>query len=78
MHLKNIKTIDYLLFKKKTSGITLLFFKAKGLSIVQDVEKDKSMVQELLDFKGKLDLLITDAFNNNDKFLTLLKVIIWN
>lgn len=42
---------------------------------MQDVEKDKTMVQELLDFKGKLDCLITDAFSNNEKFLTILKVI---
>ena len=57
--------------------IFLTFSKVKGLSIVQDVEKDKTMVQELLDFKGKLDHLITDAFSNNEKFLTLLKVIFY-
>ena len=32
------------------------------------------MVQELLDFKNKLDLVIEEAFNKNEKFIIAMKV----
>ena len=47
----------------------------KGLSIVQDVEKDKTMVQEMLDLKERLDTLIDDAFKKDEKFVNAMKVI---
>ena len=54
----------------------MFHFQLKGLSIVQEVEKDKTMVQDLLDFKAKLDCLIKEAFKNNERFITLLKVLL--
>jgi len=36
-------------------------------------EKDKTMVQELLDFKEKLDNILKKCFRSNDKFVTSLK-----
>ena len=31
------------------------------------------MVQELLDFKDKLDLIMTDCFNSNSQFIVAMK-----
>ena len=36
-------------------------------------EKDKTMVQKLLDFKAKPDRIVTKCFLNNDKFAVALK-----
>ena len=36
-------------------------------------EKDKTMVQELLDFKDKMDTVVNDCFCNSDKFVLALK-----
>ena len=45
----------------------------RGKVIVLNPEKDKTMVQELLDFKAKLDRIVTKCFLNNDKFAVALK-----
>lgn len=46
----------------------------QGASIVLDPEKDKSMVQDLLDFKDQLDCIIDDAFMKSEKFVNSMKV----
>lgn len=38
-----------------------------------DAEKDKDMVQNLLDFKDKMDNIIEVCFSKNDKFVNALK-----
>lgn len=45
----------------------------KGRTIVIDPEKDKSMVQDLLDFKDKMDHIVRNCFEHNDKFLNSLR-----
>jgi len=49
------------------------YVKKRGKVIVINPEKDKTMVQELLDFKEKLDNILKSCFRNNDKFVTSLK-----
>jgi len=49
------------------------FVKKRGRVIVVNPEKDKSMVQELLDFKDKLDLIMCDCFESNSHFITSMK-----
>lgn len=36
-------------------------------------EKDKGMVQELLDFKDKMDGIVSECFGTSDKFVLALK-----
>lgn len=38
-----------------------------------DPEKDKDMVQELLDYKDKVDHIIDVCFQKNDKFVSVMK-----
>ncbi|XP_046414629.1 cullin-4A isoform X2 [Neodiprion virginianus] len=45
----------------------------KGRTIVIDPEKDKTMVQELLDFKDKMDNIVNTCFHRNEKFGNSLK-----
>lgn len=40
-----------------------------GKTIVQDPEKDKSMVEDLLNFKDKIDNIVTESFKTNIKFV---------
>jgi len=49
------------------------FIKKRGKVIVINPEKDKTMVQELLDFKDKLDMCFEKCFGNNEKFSTAIK-----
>ena len=49
------------------------FIKKKGRTIVIDPEKDKSMVQDLLDFKDKMDNIVLTCFDRNEKFLNSLR-----
>lgn len=44
-----------------------------GRTIVIDPEKDRTMVQELLDFKDKMDQVIITCFQSNEKFSNSLK-----
>lgn len=44
-----------------------------GRTIVVDPEKDKTMVQELLDFKDKMDNIVHVCFQKNEKFSNSLK-----
>ena len=49
------------------------YVKKRGKVIVVNPEKDKTMVQELLDFKAKLDRIVSNCFMNNEKFAVALK-----
>merc|ERR1712110_440174 len=49
------------------------FVKKRGRLIVVNPEKDKTMVQELLDFKEKLDLIMQDCFKSNEQFIVSMK-----
>lgn len=42
--------------------------KKRGQAIVLDKEKDRSMVQELLDLKSHLDSIVSECFQSNEKF----------
>lgn len=50
-----------------------LFLQNFGTTIVVNPEKDKDMVQELLDFKDKVDHIIEVCFQKNEKFINLMK-----
>jgi len=49
------------------------FVKKRGRVLVVNPEKDKTMVQELLDFKDKLDLIVGDCFKSNEQFIVSMK-----
>ncbi|XP_063703800.1 cullin-4A [Culicoides brevitarsis] len=72
-------TLLYQLFSRVKNGVAELctafnsYIKKKGRTIVIDPEKDKSMVQDLLDFKDKIDYIVYNCFDHNDKFLNSLR-----
>ncbi len=49
------------------------FFKKHGRTLVIDADKDDKMVDELLEFKEKLDRFLHECFHNNEKFSNTLK-----
>uniref|UniRef100_A0A0B7AC95 Cullin-4A n=1 Tax=Arion vulgaris TaxID=1028688 RepID=A0A0B7AC95_9EUPU len=71
------------LFNRVKDGFKLLrlefaaYIKKTGRLIVvnpnSDPEKDKDMVQKLLDFKDKIDNIILECFDKNDKFVNVMK-----
>uniref|UniRef100_A0A668VZM2 Cullin-4B n=1 Tax=Oreochromis aureus TaxID=47969 RepID=A0A668VZM2_OREAU len=69
----------YQLFSRVRGGVQVLlqhwieYIKAFGSTIVINPEKDKTMVQELLDFKDKVDLIIDVCFMKNEKFVNAMK-----
>lgn len=69
----------YQLLNRVKNGLTELctafnaYIKKRGKTIVIDPEKDKTMVQELLDFKDSTDNIVATCFNKNDKFNNSLK-----
>ncbi len=44
-----------------------------GAAIVDDPERDKSMVQELLELKRKLDTVICEAFRDNERLYNVVR-----
>lgn len=44
-----------------------------GKTLVTEPEKDRVMVQELLNFKDRLDQIVTDCCNKNEKFVQAVK-----
>uniref|UniRef100_A0A8C5WHG6 Cullin family profile domain-containing protein n=1 Tax=Leptobrachium leishanense TaxID=445787 RepID=A0A8C5WHG6_9ANUR len=68
-------TLMFQLFSRLKGGQSILlqhwgeYIKNFGSSIVVNPEKDKDMVQELLDFKDKVDHIIDVCFLKNEKFL---------
>uniref|UniRef100_A0A8C9TIS8 Cullin 4A n=1 Tax=Scleropages formosus TaxID=113540 RepID=A0A8C9TIS8_SCLFO len=69
----------YQLFSKVKGGLSVLlqhwkeYIKNFGGTIVGSPEKDKDMVQELLDFKDKIDHIIQTCFQKNESFLNAMK-----
>ncbi|KYM98338.1 Cullin-4B, partial [Cyphomyrmex costatus] len=69
----------YNLYSRIKNGLVELclnfncYIKKKGKTIVIDPEKDKTMVQELLDFKDKMDNIVNTCFHKNEKFANSLK-----
>uniref|UniRef100_A0A4W2F0E7 Cullin-4B n=1 Tax=Bos indicus x Bos taurus TaxID=30522 RepID=A0A4W2F0E7_BOBOX len=69
----------YQLFSRVRGGVQVLlqqwieYIKAFGSTIVINPEKDKTMVQELLDFKDKVDHIIDICFLKNEKFINAMK-----
>lgn len=49
------------------------FIKKSGAAIVSDPERDKVMVQELLELKTKMDNIVVKAFQDNIKFYDVLR-----
>ncbi|PRD26335.1 UNVERIFIED_CONTAM: Cullin-4A [Trichonephila clavipes] len=50
-----------------------LYIKKTGRVIVSNPEKDKTMVQELLEFKDRMDVIVNQCFQKNEKFVNTLK-----
>ena len=40
---------------------------------MSDNERERNMVHDLLELKTKVDLIITEAFQNNEKFVDILR-----
>ena len=49
------------------------YIKTNGKNIVNNPEKDMSMVQELFDFKEKMNAVVKSCFANTDKFMLTIK-----
>ena len=43
------------------------------MAIVGDTERDKTMVQELLDLKTKVDTIIAQSFQGNEKITDVVR-----
>uniref|UniRef100_A0A3Q1IIB2 Cullin-4A n=1 Tax=Anabas testudineus TaxID=64144 RepID=A0A3Q1IIB2_ANATE len=69
----------YQLFSKVKGGLSTLlqfwrdYIKSFGGEIVCTPEKDKDMVQELLDFKDKMDNVAQSCFARNEGFINAMK-----
>uniref|UniRef100_A0A2K5DDC0 Cullin 4A n=1 Tax=Aotus nancymaae TaxID=37293 RepID=A0A2K5DDC0_AOTNA len=69
----------YQLFSRVRGGQQALlqhwseYIKTFGTAIVINPEKDKDMVQDLLDFKDKVDHVIEVCFQKNERFVNLMK-----
>ncbi|KAK4875725.1 hypothetical protein RN001_012147 [Aquatica leii] len=44
------------------------YLKKRGRLIVIDPENDKNMIQDLIDFKDKVDVIVSECFENNFKY----------
>lgn len=72
-------TLMYSLFSRVREGFPELcsyfnhYIKKRGRVIVTNPEKDKTMVQELLDFKDQMDTVVNHCFQKNEKFVNSLK-----
>lgn len=53
--------------------MTYFWFKKMGKAMIMDSDRDKTLVQELMRFKSKLDTVIVDCFGSNEKFLHSLR-----
>ncbi|RUS21786.1 hypothetical protein BC937DRAFT_91460 [Endogone sp. FLAS-F59071] len=50
-----------------------IYVKKAGGTIVQDVGRDPTMVQDLLEFKAKMDEILANSFRRNEQFTNTLK-----
>ena len=75
----DLKRLYYLFGLKEVNGRDILvnacgaYIKRRGLELVMDVQKDATMIQDLLNFKEKLDRVLETAFNKDEKFVHALK-----
>ena len=53
---------------------TRQLFQKRGLELVMNPEKDKTMVQDLLEFKDSIDYVIENSFKNSICFQDVKKV----
>lgn len=53
--------------------LTCCVLQTFGTTIVINPEKDKDMVQDLLDFKDRVDHVIDVCFQRSEKFINLMK-----
>ncbi|KAG2457287.1 CUL4A protein, partial [Polypterus senegalus] len=65
------ETVDRSLLRSLLSMLSDL--QAFGTTIVMTPEKDKDMVQDLLDFKDKMDIIAEVCFQKNEKFINSMK-----
>lgn len=74
-HYKDNELLEVLSFKFIIQANWKICFilQAFGSTIVINPEKDKTMVQELLDFKDKVDHIIDVCFLKNEKFVNAMK-----
>jgi hypothetical protein len=49
------------------------YLKRKGTEMVEDLNRDKEMIEDLLAFKAKTDALLETAFERNDQFAYAVK-----
>lgn len=49
------------------------YIKQRGLVIVTNIEGDKNMVQDLLNFKSRMDKVVNECFQRQEKFIYSLK-----
>lgn len=72
-------SLMYTLLSKVSTGLNELckhfnqYIKKKGKVIVTNPDKDKSMVQELLNFKDQIDTVVNQCFQRNEKFSNSMK-----
>src|SRR5699024_2202159 len=81
-HINSVK-LTYNLLSRITNGIFRLctcfnlFIKNRGKLMVHltstDPEKEKTLIQDLIDFKDQMDNLVRQCFSNNDRFGNSLK-----
>uniref|UniRef100_A0A8C2KEZ7 Cullin 4A n=1 Tax=Cyprinus carpio TaxID=7962 RepID=A0A8C2KEZ7_CYPCA len=72
---ENDRVISYLDQSTQVSQLSegLLVSQSFGAEIVSSPERDKEMVQELLDFKDKMDHVMQRCFQRNDSFINAMK-----
>nr|AAI65630.1 Cul4a protein [Danio rerio] len=72
-------TLLYELFSKVKGGLTALlqswreYIKSVGAETVCSPERDREMVQELLDFKDQMDSVTQSCFQRNESFINAMK-----
>ena len=54
--------------------LSILCLQKSGATVVSDPERDKTMVQELLELKNKVDKIITNSFEDQEKFHDAVRV----
>uniref|UniRef100_A0A915HMC9 Cullin-4 n=1 Tax=Romanomermis culicivorax TaxID=13658 RepID=A0A915HMC9_ROMCU len=71
--LQDLRLLYDLLSRVKNGLVELknsfsVYVKKVGHCLVMDLERDKTMVQDLLDFKDKMDRILSECFCQNEKF----------
>ena len=50
-----------------------IIIQKSGAAIVSDSERERTMVHDLLELKSKVDQIIAEAFQNNEKFVDVIR-----